>query len=92
MINSGFTQQWDFSKKIRDFLQVTVIKLYTSEDTPFIIIQIKNTSLFQFAIDNGIINLSLPMVLDPLFKDFESDELENVLRLIGGKSSIRTNR
>lgn len=92
MSNYGITQQWNFNKKICDLIQVSVIKLFTIEDPPFVILEIKDPQLFQFSIDNGIIDMSQPMVLDPLYKDFDSKELEDVLRMIGGRAPARTNR
>lgn len=73
------------NSKLFDLLQVAVIKLFATENVPFVILQINRPTLFQFAVDNGIIDLSKPMILDPYFKDFESEDLEIVLRMIGGK-------
>ena len=92
MSNYGITQQWNFNKKLCDLIQVSVTKLFTIEDPPFVVLEINDPQLFQFSIDNGILDMSKPMVLDPFFKDFESRELEDVLRMIGGKAPARTNR
>jgi hypothetical protein len=89
MSDAGITQSSNFNKKIRDLIQVSVIKLFASESPPFVILQINNPSLFQFAIDQEIIDISKPFVLDPFFKDYDSEDVESVLRMIGGKAPAK---
>lgn len=92
MQNAGINKPWDYNRKLSDLIQVTVVKLFATEETPYIILQVNNPILFQFAIDNHIIELDEPMVLDPFFKDYESDDLEKVLRMVGGKAPLRKKR
>lgn len=77
--------------KFSEIFQVTILELDTTSETPFVIVEVPqfNTDMFQFGIDQGLLDLSRPMVIDPIFKDFESDDVEAVFRLIGGRATTK---
>lgn len=80
--------------KINSMFQINILKLNTSNETPYVIVSIPefNAQMFQFGINQGLLNLNEPMVIDPVFKDFESKDVEKTMRLIGGKAPKRTRR
>lgn len=70
--------------RLRSLLQVTVVRLEATQDPPFLIVTPNDNQLFQFAQNQGLLDLHRPMVIDPLYQDFSSERIEAVLRLIGG--------
>jgi len=92
MSDCGITQSYNFNKRVCDLIQVAVIKIITDDNLPFVIIKINNPQLFNFSVQIGIIDMSRPMIIDPFYKDFESKELEEVLRMIGGKAPTKIRR
>lgn len=81
-------------KKISEILQVTILKLNTTANVPYVIIGVPKfyQTMFQFARNNGLLDFTKPMVIDPVYKDFESKDVESTLRLIGGRAPRRTRR
>ena len=79
------------STKINNIFQVEIISLNTIAEIPFVIISISryNLDMFQLCVNEGLLNLEEPMVIDPVFKDFESQDVEKTMRLIGGKPPKR---
>jgi len=75
--------------KISDMFQVQILKLVTNNTPPYIIVKTSdyNADMFELGVRLGILNLDEPIVLDDVFIDFESADVEKVLRLIGGKAS-----
>lgn len=70
--------------RLRTLLQVELVRLEAAQDPPFLILTPNNPQLFQFAQHEGLLDLTRPMVIDPLYHDFSSERIEAVLRLIGG--------
>ncbi|MFD2523077.1 hypothetical protein [Emticicia soli] len=75
-------------KTIAEILSVTILKLNTISNPPYVLLEIPNYNLdmFNFAIKERIIDLDKPMVLDSSFKDFESKDIEKILRDISNKA------
>ncbi|UKN02319.1 hypothetical protein K6119_02140 [Paracrocinitomix mangrovi] len=80
--------------KISQIFSITILKLNTNAETPFVIIQVPefNRQMFNFGLEQGILDLNQPLVIDPVFKDFESADIESAFRLIGGRAPRRTRR
>jgi len=80
--------------KFSQIFQVEIIKLNSTALKPYIVVAIPrfNDEMFQFGIDEGLLDLNSPMVLDPVYKDFETDDIERVLRIIGGRPKTRRAR
>lgn len=76
--------QWMVDASLGKLLQVEIVRLEAMRDPPFLVLKPGNEELFQFARDLGVIDFSRPMVIDPLFRDFSSDKIEEALRAIGG--------
>ena len=72
---------------LKNFIQVTVVHLEPMNNPPFIILQPNKTNLFNFAVRNGIVDFNRPLVLDPIFKDFRLERVNNILKEIGGDPS-----
>ncbi len=82
------------NKNLSSIFRVNILKLESTAEIPYLIVEISNFSsqIFQFGIEYGLLDLSKPMVLDPVFEDYETADVENVLRLIGGRAPSRTRR
>lgn len=83
--NSSFANQNYIHKKLSELLSVSVVKIGVKDTNPYIIISIWNNDYINFCEEQGIINMSEPFVLDPLTKDFNSDDVEKTLRLLNVK-------
>lgn len=67
------------------FLRVEVAKIDSTADEPYLVLAPQNAAHFVIAEQSGLIDFSLPMVLDPVFDHFrEGERIENVFRQIGG--------
>jgi len=77
--------------KLSGMFQVEILRLVTNIRPPYIILKVSNfnSEMFAFGLDQGILDLQSPIVLDYVYKDFESQEIERVLRLIGGRAPRR---
>ena len=74
----------DAQLHLHRLLQVTLVKLEPTEDPPFLVVTPSDPELFQFAQDQGLLDLNQPCVLDPLHRDFSSARIAHALRLVGG--------
>ena len=79
--------KWMINISIGRLLQVEVIQLEAMQDAPFIVIKPGHSHLFQFALDRELVDLTSPLVLDPIFMDFSSKRIELALKTVGGKSA-----
>jgi len=82
--SAGLDDNWMANTAIRSLLQVEVVRLEAMREPPFLILRPGNNGLFRFAINQGLIDLSRQMVLDPIFKDFGSARVSKALRAVGG--------
>jgi hypothetical protein len=57
------------------------------QDTPYMVLKPSHQGLFEFAIAQGIMDISTSLVLDPMYRDFSSDRIEKALRAVGGKAA-----
>jgi len=78
---------WKVNSSIGKLLQVEIIALEAMRETPYVVIKQGNAQLFQFALDNGFLDLDKKLVLDPLFVDFTSKRIDQALRAVGGKAA-----
>lgn len=79
--------EWKVNSSIGKLLQVEIIALEAMRETPYVVIKQGNAQLFQFALDNGFLDLDKKLVLDPLFVDFTSKRIDQALRAVGGKAA-----
>ena len=79
--------EWKVNSSIGKLLQVEIIALEAMRETPYVVIKQGNAQLFQFALDNGFLDLGKKLVLDPLFVDFTSKRIDQALRAVGGKAA-----
>ena len=76
--------QWMIKAPIRDLLKVEIVKMEPMHDPPFLVVHPNHEGLFQFAQDQGLLDLNHPMVLDPLYQDYNSKRIKKVLQAVGG--------
>jgi hypothetical protein len=69
---------------LHKLLKVTLVRLEPTEDPPFLVITPSKSELFQFAQEQGLLDLNRPCVLDPLYQDFSSARIAQALKHIGG--------
>lgn len=79
--------EWKVNSSIGKLLQVEIIALEAMRETPYVVIKQGNAQLFQFALDNALVDLGKKLVLDPLFVDFTSKRIDQALRAVGGKAA-----
>lgn len=84
LVSVGLDDQWLYKAPLSKFLQMELAKLESTWNPPFLILTPTDPALFQFARTTGLIDTSRPMVLDPIFRDFETERIRKVLTLIGG--------
>lgn len=78
---------------LSSFLNIEIVKLDSFAEPPFLILAPSNIANFRFAEKIGLIDLSRPMILDPIFNDFrEGKRTETVMRLIGGTPPKQTRK
>ena len=61
-----------------------MVCLEAMQDPPFLVLRPSHSRLFQFARDAGLLSFDRPMILDPLFQDFASKRIVQVLQTVGG--------
>jgi hypothetical protein len=81
---NDLTSPWMVNAPLKDLLKVEIVKMEPMNDPPFLVVHPNHEGLFLFAQDIGLLDLSRPMVLDPLYQDFNSERIEKVLRAVGG--------
>jgi DNA replication ATP-dependent helicase Dna2 len=77
-------QKWLSVAPLSKLLRVELVKLEASEETPWLILSPDSPGAFRLAQSQGLIDLARPMMLDPLYADFNSKMIDETLRLIGG--------
>lgn len=68
-------------------LQVDIVNLETTLQQLYVIISPNRLNLFQFAEKQRLIDLTRPLILDPIYQDFDTRRIEQVFRLIGGSTA-----
>ena len=79
-------ERWMVNRTIGDLLQVKVIQLDAVQEIPYVVLKPRHQGLFQFAIDQQIVNLNSLLVLDPIHRDFSSARIEKALKTVGGRT------
>ena len=69
---------------LKELLKVELVRLDPTQTPPVVVLVPNEPQLFQLAQAEGLLNLDRPMILDPLFQDFEGALIEPVLRAVGG--------
>ncbi len=82
-------QQWMIKAGLGRFLQVELVRLRTTQEPPLLVLSPTNEEMFEFAQEQDLLNLGQPMVLDPIFRDFSTKKVEEVLREVGGPAPRR---
>lgn len=82
--DNGLDDRWMVNIPLRKLLQVEIVSMEAMRDPPFLVVHPGHEGLFQFAQDQGFLDVSRPMVLDPIFQDFSSGFVEKALRAVGG--------
>jgi hypothetical protein len=75
---------WVASAPLRELLGMELARLEAAEDPPFVILKARREELFALAIAVELVSLNEPLVLDPIHQDYESEQVEQVLRTVGG--------
>lgn len=89
----GLNDRWMVKKSVGSLLQVEVISLEAMQNSPYIVLKPSHQGLFEFAISQGILDISTSLVLDPIYRDFSSKRTEKALRAVGGKAApVKRNR
>ncbi len=83
--NSLYASQYYINKKLSELLSVSVVKIGMKNRVPFLVLSVWNDNYISFCEEQGIIDMSLPLVLDPITKDFNSEDVEKTLRLLNTK-------
>ena len=92
-IEEASNSPWMINCSVERILQVEVIRLEAIREAPYVVIKPNHQGLFQVAIEQGLITLDKPLVLDRLFRDFSSKRVERALRTVGGRAAaIRRTR
>ncbi len=85
----GLTDGWMIRRPLGALLQVTVVRLEAMQDNPYVVLKPGHQGLFLFAVTQGLVTFDSPLILDPIYRDFSSDRIEQVLRVIGGQAAPR---
>ena len=88
----GLTAPWMVNAPLGRVLQVEVVCLEVMQQPPFLVVSPAHSRLFQYARDAGLLCVDRPMILDPLFQDFTSTRIEQVLQTVGGDPPPRRRR
>lgn len=89
LTRNDLQEDWLVSISLSKLLQVEIISLDTTTQEPYIVISPSNLKLFLFAENQGLIDLTRPLILDPIYQDFETKRIEQVFRLIGGLAKVK---
>lgn len=81
---AGLNDNWMVNISLGRMLQVEVVRLEAMREPPYLVLRPGHSGLFRFAIDQGLLNLQRPLVLDPLFQDFSSERVAQALQAVGG--------
>lgn len=65
-------------------LQVEIARLDAAADPPIVVVAFGSPGQFRFAEELGLFDPEAPLVLDPLYRDFDAEQMERVLRTVGG--------
>ncbi|WP_048810026.1 hypothetical protein [Candidatus Methylacidiphilum infernorum] len=92
LVSRGLNDEWMVNAPLGKLLQVEVVHLEAMHEPPFLVLRPVNSGLFRLAQDKSILDMNQPMVLDPMFQDFSSQRIEQVLQAVGGNPSPRERR
>jgi hypothetical protein len=88
----GLGEGWMPSVALGRLLQVEVASLAAAEDPPYLILKPSDARLFCFAREVGLLDFDRPMVLDPIHRDFTTQEVDETMRAVGGRAPRRRRR
>jgi hypothetical protein len=88
----GLRDSWLANARLRSLLQVEVASLGAGEDPPHLVLAPADMRLFRFARTIGLLDFESPMVLDPIYRDFSTAEVEQAMRTVGGDPPRRRRR
>ena len=85
----GLDKEWMANLTIGRLLQVEVAKLGASAEPPYVVLRSSHAGLLDFARRIGLLDFDRPMVLDPIHKDYTTEEVEATMRAVGGRAPSR---
>ncbi len=71
---------------LKRMLRVELVRLNPTEVPPTLVLTPNDEDLFELALSHGVLDLDRPMVLDPLYQDFEGILIGPVLKAVGGQA------
>ena len=80
----GLNDNWMINAALGRLLQIEVVQLDAMREPPHLVLKPAHNRLFRFAIDQRLLDLERPLVLDQLFQDFQSARIEHALQTVGG--------
>jgi len=80
----GLTEDWMVKLTLSRLLQVQIVRLEAMAAPPFVALCPGHDGLFRFACEQGFLDRTQLMVLDPVYRDFSSKRVEEALRAVGG--------
>ena len=92
LVNSEIEPDKVANISLSKLLQVDIVNLETTSQEPYVVISPNRLKLFQFAEKQGLIDLTRPLILDPIYQDFDTKRIEQVFRLIGGSSVAKAKK
>jgi hypothetical protein len=90
LVSYKMRAEWITKANLSTFLQVELLQLGFHGEDPYVIIKPNQKNLFEFILLQEVISLDKPLVMDPIFIDFSSSKITNILNTIDSKSSGTT--
>lgn len=84
LASEGLNDNWMINASLGRLLQIEVVRLDAMREPPHLVLKPGHSRLFRFAIAQRLLDLERPLVLDPLFQDFQSARIAQALQTIGG--------
>ncbi|MDP9474900.1 MAG: hypothetical protein M3R38_04290 [Actinomycetota bacterium] len=82
----GLRNSWMVNLTLGRLVQVEVARLAAAEEPPYLILTPSQPDLYRFALRVGLLDFDRPMVIDPIYRDFTSGEVEATMRAVGGNA------
>jgi hypothetical protein len=92
MVRESGLPDWATHLPLARLIGVEVVQFDATADPPTLVLTPNRSDLFAFAQELGLLDLEQPLILDPYFQDFESEQVERALRAIGGAAGQRIRR
>jgi DNA replication ATP-dependent helicase Dna2 len=80
----GLNDEWMVNAPLSKLLQVELVRLEAIHKRPFLVLKPTNIALFRLAQNESLLDMNQTMVLDPLYHDFTSERIKQVMLTVGG--------